>query len=274
MGEEVLENMSKIPISSSSTHFILVHGASHGGWCWYKVRTLLESSGYLVTCLDLKGSGIEPSDANSIATFQDYNQPLIDLLGSLPIHTKVILVGHSAGGISVTEAIHKFPEKIEAAVYVGATMLKLGFHSDQDTKDGVPDLSEFGQAYDLGFGSGIDQPPTSAIVKKDLQRKILYQMSALEDCALASLLLRPCPLVLTKAKIKEERKDSEMVRRIYIKTLQDRVVKPEQQDSMIKRWPPSQVYAIDSDHSPFFSNPLVLSGLLLKVATTTITTTF
>lgn len=48
---------------------------------------------------------------------------------------QVILVGHSAGGISVTEAIHKFPEKIEAAVYVGATMLKLGFHSDQDTKD-------------------------------------------------------------------------------------------------------------------------------------------
>ena len=48
---------------------------------------------------------------------------------------QVILVGHSAGGVSVTEAIHKFPEKIQAAVYVGATMLKLGFQSDQDIKD-------------------------------------------------------------------------------------------------------------------------------------------
>lgn len=54
-------------------------------------------------------------------------------------------------------------------------------------EQGVPDLSEFGQAYDLGFGSGIDQPPTSAIVKKDLQRKILYQMSALEVYILISL---------------------------------------------------------------------------------------
>uniref|UniRef100_A0A7C8Z3D2 Carboxylesterase n=1 Tax=Opuntia streptacantha TaxID=393608 RepID=A0A7C8Z3D2_OPUST len=180
---------------------------------------------------------------------------------------QVILVGHSAGGVSVTEAIHKFPEKIQATVYVGATMLKLGFQSDQDIKDGAPDLSEFGAAYDFGFGMGRDQPPTTAIIKKELQRTILYPMSPLEDCTLASMLLRPCPLVFTEVKFKEG-EDSERVPRVYIKTLQDRVVKPKQQDEMIKRWPPAQVYSIDSDHSPFFSNPFVLSGLLLKVAVT------
>ena len=74
-------------------------------------------------------------------------------------------------------------------------------------------------------------------------------------------------MVLTQVKYEEARKESENVDRIYIKTLQDRVMKPEQQENMIKRWAPSQVYAIGSDHSPFFSNPLVLSGLLLKVAT-------
>lgn len=42
---------------------------------------------------------------------------------------------------------------------------------------GVPDLSEYGDAYDLEFGLGVNQPPTSAIIKKELQRKILYQMS-------------------------------------------------------------------------------------------------
>lgn len=51
------------------------------------------------------------------------------------IKMQVILVGHSAGGINVTDALHKFPEKIQAAVYIAATMLKLGFHSDQDLKD-------------------------------------------------------------------------------------------------------------------------------------------
>lgn len=95
MGEEVVDEMSKMTSSTSSSsqvHFILVHGASHGGWCWYKVRTLLETSGYMVTCLDLKASGIDSSDVDSVESFQDYNQPLVDLLASLPDHHKVIFV--------------------------------------------------------------------------------------------------------------------------------------------------------------------------------------
>jgi alpha-beta hydrolase superfamily lysophospholipase len=47
----------------------------------------------------------------------------------------VILVGHSAGGLSVTQATHKFAKKIRLAVYLAATMLKLGFWTDEDIKD-------------------------------------------------------------------------------------------------------------------------------------------
>lgn len=48
---------------------------------------------------------------------------------------------------------------------------------------GVPDLSDFGginDVYDLGFGLGQDHPPTTLIVKKELQRKIIYQLSPRE----------------------------------------------------------------------------------------------
>lgn len=48
---------------------------------------------------------------------------------------QVILVGHSAGGLSITQASHKFPKKIRLAIYVAATMLKLGFRTDEDLKD-------------------------------------------------------------------------------------------------------------------------------------------
>ncbi|KAH9624886.1 hypothetical protein KSS87_018370 [Heliosperma pusillum] len=186
MGEEVLaKEMTKNLLSSSSikttsAHFILVHGVSHGAWCWYKVRTLLESSGHTVTCVDLKASGIDRTNVDSITSFQDYNQPLVDLMSSLPHQHKVILVGHSAGGISVTDAIHKFPHKIEAAVYVAASMLNLGFQTDQDLKDGAPDISELGDAIEFGFGLGVEQPPTSAFVKQQSQRQIFYQLSPIE----------------------------------------------------------------------------------------------
>ncbi|PON71132.1 Methyl esterase [Parasponia andersonii] len=247
-------------------HFVLVHGISGGSWCWYKIRCLMENSGYRVSCVDLKAAGIDASDADSVLTFDDYNEPLMKFLSALPENEQVILVGHSAGGLSVTWATHKFADKIGLAVYVAATMLKLGFWTDQDIKDGVPDLSEFGDVYHLGFGLGNDKPPTSAVIKKEFQRKISYHMSPQEDSTLASMLLRPGPLLALQGARFTEDHDVDKVPRVFIKTLQDRVVKPEQQDAMIKRWRPSDVYALDSDHSPFFSNPFLLFGLLVKAA--------
>lgn len=48
---------------------------------------------------------------------------------------QVILVGHSAGGLSLTDSTHKFGKKIRLAIYLGATMLKTGFCTEQDVKD-------------------------------------------------------------------------------------------------------------------------------------------
>ncbi|KAK9682719.1 hypothetical protein RND81_10G091700 [Saponaria officinalis] len=266
MGEVVtMDEMTKMPSTSITQHFVLVHGVGHGAWCWYKVRTVLESFGHTVTCLDLKASGVDPSNVDSVLSFDDYNKPLVDFLSSLPPQHKVILVGHSAGGMSVSNAIHNFPQKIDVAVFVGATMLPLGFHTPQDHIDGAPDLSEWGDAIELRFAKGVDQPPTSAFVKPQFLRNIFYQLSPIEDCTLASMLMRPFTLAISEAKW-EENEESKRVDRIYIKTLQDRVLKPQQQDAMIMKWPPSQVYTIDSDHSPFFSAPFVLSSLLAKVA--------
>nr|GFC03700.1 methylesterase 17 [Tanacetum cinerariifolium] len=108
---------------------------------------------------------------------------------------------------------------------------------------GVPDLSEFGDAYDLEFGLGIDKPPTSAIIKKELQREIIYHMSPHEDYTLASMLLRPGVIqALLDARFPEANECLEKVPRVYIKTMYDKVVKPHQQDNMIAKWPPSQVF--------------------------------
>ncbi|CAN8269475.1 unnamed protein product [Cochlearia groenlandica] len=267
--EEVAQETK--PRRNLPPHFVLIHGMSLGSWCWYKIKCLMEVSGFTVTCIDLKSSGIDSSAADSLTSFDQYNQPLIDFLSSLPKQEQVILVGHSAGGLSVTNAIHRFPKKICLAVYIAASMLKFGFRTDQDLKDGVPDLSEHGDVYEFGFGLGPENPPTSALIKPEFRRKLLYHMTPQQEFALSAIMMRPAPLLaLITAKIEEpkgdEEEDVEQVPRVYIKTLHDRVMKPEQQDAMIKRWPPSQAYELESDHSPFFSNPFVLFGLLIKAA--------
>ncbi|KAL5801259.1 hypothetical protein ACOSQ3_032891 [Xanthoceras sorbifolium] len=279
MGSEEVVNMAAaaeatVPSTTTTTtkqpvaqaHFVLVHGISGGAWCWYKIRCLMENSGYKVSCIDLKSGGIDPSDANSILSFDDYNQPLLDFLSALPENEQVILVGHSAGGLSVTQASHKFGKRIRLAVYVAATMLKLGYWTPQDVKDGVPDLSGFGDdIYELGFGLGSDQPPTSALIKKEFQRKIIYQISPQEDSTLAAMLLRPGPIqALQTARFTDDDDGVDVVPRVYIRTVHDHVVKPGQQEAMIKRWPPKNVYVLDSDHSPFFSSPFLLFGLIVK----------
>ncbi|XP_010244542.1 PREDICTED: methylesterase 17-like [Nelumbo nucifera] len=254
------------PFSSRAAHFVLLHGIGGGAWCWYKLRCLMESSGYKVTCIDLKSAGIDPSDPDSILSFDQYNQPLVDFLSHLPQDQKVILVGHSAGGLSVTDAIYKFPKKIGMAIYIGATMLRWGFQTDQDIKDGAPDLSEFGDVYEFGYGLGRDHPPTSAIIKKEYQRKIIYHMSPQEDSTLALMLLKPGPLLALLGARLIEGIGADDITRVYIKTMHDQVIKPQQQEAMIQKWPPSTVYTLESDHSPFFSSPFMLFTLLLKAA--------
>lgn len=247
-------------------HFVLVHGFGHGAWCWYKIKTLMENSGYKVSCIDLKGSGIDQTDPNTIFDFDDYNKPLLDFLSDLPDHEQIILVGHSAGGLSLIDATHKYPNKIRLAVYVAATMLRNGFVSDQDVQDGIPDLSEFGEAMDFVFNLGTNQPPTSMAIKKQLLRKINYQMSPQEDSTLATLLVRPGPIRAFSNPIFNLNGGNEIdkVPRIYIKTTHDNALKLAKQEAMVKKWPPSSVYALESDHSPFFSAPFLLFGLLVK----------
>lgn len=83
------------------------------------------------------------------------------------------------------------------------------------------------------------------------------------------MLLRPAPIMAFRSAQFTEGPDADKIPRVYVKTLNDRVLKVKQQDAMITRWPPSQVFDIESDHSPFFSNPFVLFDFLVKVAAST-----
>ncbi|KAG5621428.1 hypothetical protein H5410_006646 [Solanum commersonii] len=60
-------------------HFILVHGACHGSWCWYKkaivrgcwLKPLLEAAGHKVTALDMAASGIDLRKIEELRTLVD-----------------------------------------------------------------------------------------------------------------------------------------------------------------------------------------------------------
>ncbi|XP_062156305.1 methyl jasmonate esterase 1-like isoform X2 [Alnus glutinosa] len=111
----------------NSKHFVLVHGICHGAWCWYKVATLLKSAGHRVTALDLGSSGVDPRRLDEVYSISDSLQPLMDSIASLPHDERVILVGHSYGGMGISLAMESFPDKILVAVFVTAFMPNIIF---------------------------------------------------------------------------------------------------------------------------------------------------
>ena len=71
---------------ATEQHFVLVHGACHGAWCWFKLACLLQGSGHRVSCIDLAGALVDP---NNVRSFHDYDAPLLEFMAALPDAHKV-----------------------------------------------------------------------------------------------------------------------------------------------------------------------------------------
>ncbi|KAJ0494920.1 putative polyneuridine-aldehyde esterase [Helianthus annuus] len=102
-------------IDNEQKHFVLVHGACHGAWCWFKLKPLLEAAGHRVSAFDLSASGTNTEVIQHVTTLSDYTKPLLEFMAAVPPEEKVVLVGHSLGGMNIALAMEKFPEKVSVA---------------------------------------------------------------------------------------------------------------------------------------------------------------
>jgi len=251
-----------------AVHFVLVHGAQHGAWCWYKIVELLEKDGHKVSAIDLMSAGTSPVTADSITSFEEYNQPLRHFLANLPQSEKIVLVGHSWGGVSVASGSEDFPHLIAVAVYVCAFMFR-GGESNQRVKEITQQDSDVAKIAEYNFGNGREEPPTSGGVPKKFQKDFFYGTTSTLDATLASLLFRPFPtMVITNLELETTDERYGVVPRVYIKTLKDNLLSLAEQGEFIANSPPEKVYSVDTDHSPFFCAPEKLHSLLLEIANT------
>ncbi|XP_068652672.1 putative methylesterase 14, chloroplastic [Aristolochia californica] len=250
--------------------FVLIHGEGFGAWCWYKSISLLEEVGLFATALDLTGSGIDHTDPNSVSTLAEYSKPLIDYLRKLPEDEKVILVGHSCGGATVSYALESCPEKISKAVYLSATMVADGQRPFDVFTGELASAEIFMQESQyLKYGNGKDKSPTSLMLDKQQIKGLYFNQSPSKDVALAMVSIRPIPLgpIMEKLSLSQEKYGS--VPRYYIQTLEDHTLSPDIQEKLVRDNPPQGVFKIKgSDHCPFFSKPQSLHKILLEIAQT------
>uniref|UniRef100_A0A453S367 AB hydrolase-1 domain-containing protein n=2 Tax=Aegilops tauschii subsp. strangulata TaxID=200361 RepID=A0A453S367_AEGTS len=256
----VLENLETKKV-------VLVHGEGFGAWCWYKTISLLEEAGLDPVALDLTGSGIDHTDTNSITTLEEYSKPLIDYLSKLPENEKVVLVGHSCGGASVSYALEHCPKKISKAVFLTATMVKDSqrpfdvFSEELASADVFLQESQY-----LLYGNGKDKPPTGLRFDKQQIKGLYFNQSPSKDIALATVSMRPIPLAPIMEKLSLTAENYGSIRRYFIQTLDDRMLSPDVQEKLVRESPPDGIFKIKGgDHCPFFSKPQSLHKILLEI---------
>jgi pimeloyl-ACP methyl ester carboxylesterase len=236
----------------SSIH--LVYGAWHGRWCWERVIPKLEHEGHVAVAKDLPGLGSDHTPAKEI-TLKRYTDAVCEALADEA--EPVILVGHSMGGVVISEAAERMPEKIKALVYLTAYLLSSG-QSLLEVATSDPETAALGQ-YLLSDG-------LTCTIRPDMIRELIYGRCTDEDAAWAAALLVPQPLVGFTTPVQVTPRGFGKMRRFYIQCLQDRTVSPALQQRMSTTTHCEAILSLNTDHSPFLSAPDELAAALLQIS--------
>lgn len=233
------------------TTFVLVHGAWHGAWCWARVGPLLEAGGHTVIAPDMPAHGSDQTPVADVS-LKAYADTICSIVNAQP--DPVVLVGHSLGGVMITQAAETCPANIRKLVYVAAFLLP----------DGV-----------ARRGYGVDVPgslvPPNMIVTEDKSLVAIrdegFGPAFCHDCpaadvARARALTRPEPMAGIVTPVRHTKQNFGRIPRVYIECTEDRALPPALQERMYTDTPVDHVISMATSHSPFFAAPEALADHL------------
>lgn len=99
--------------------FVLVHGATAGGWQWRALARRLQADGWPVYTPTLTGLG---ERAHLLSPAVDLRTHILDIVNLLRFEEldEVVLVGKSYSGMVVTGVAQQVPERLRRVVYLDA----------------------------------------------------------------------------------------------------------------------------------------------------------
>ena len=230
----------------SNETFVLVHGAWLGGWCWNHVQPLLLAAGYDVIVLDLPGSGADQTPIAQI-TLQSYTDKVVETINA---HAQpVILVGHSMGGIVLSQVNEVIPDRVKKLVYISAYLLQAGESLYGKTQEPEHASSKL-------FANWVQTLPDAASINPDGVKEVFCADCSDADVTVIKEKMReqaiaPFAIPLSvNANVKQYAE-----KRFYIETTQDNAVPHAIQQKMYTALPCQKVLTMATSHSPFAADP-------------------
>jgi len=245
-------------LAPTSSTYVLVHGAFENHSIWDSVAAGLRAAGQQVVTVDLPGRA-EGDDAADALTLDRYRDDLESRVAGLK--TPVILVGHSFGGITISNLAQQHPEQVRTLVYIAALLPKDGDSamslSHADKSNGIVPGSLVLSA-DHRWGRMLPSNPAGqlALFCSDCNES---QAQRFKD----SLIPEPIEPLRTPVHLTDERYGKGD--KVYLATDADRVISPSAQRAMLAATPVRKVEHLQSAHSPFISQPDAVVQALLDV---------
>ena len=231
--------------------FVLVHGSWHGAWCWEALTPQLKAQGHAVIAPDLPGHGSDRTPAWRV-TLGGFVQRVVE--ASRGASGPLILVGHSMGGLVITETAARNPGLAAGLVYVCAFVPRPGERLIQLAM--TDQASKTVAAMRRGL--------LTTGIRSERAAEVFYGRCPPAVAGSAVSRLRAEPMLPLLQRVSQPA--GPLPARAYVECSADQAISIGHQRMMHRRAGIETVTTLDSDHSPFYSAAEALVSRLVDQA--------
>jgi pimeloyl-ACP methyl ester carboxylesterase len=235
------------------SRFLLVHGAFSGRWYWEPLTEELEARGHTVEAIDLPGHGQDPTPVERV-TLDAYAERVAQALRA---GDPAVLVGHSMGGMVVTQAAAKARDRVDRLIYLTAFLPRDG--------QSLIALTELPEGHSDGVQANLVVEPPVASLPPQAQADVLYSGCSPEQVAWAVAQGQPQALAPLGDPV-ELGGGIDEIDRYYVHCTEDRAIPIALQRRMSTESPCRDAAELATGHSPFLSMTGELAAILDRFA--------
>ena len=243
------ESLSTSSAKSTNT-IVIVHGAWSSAKDWHHVADYLNSDGHNLITVNLPGHG---SDETPIAdiSLQLYVYEVLKAIGD---EKDVTLIGHSFGGIVVSEVAELIAPQIKKLIYIAAFVPKNG--------DSLLSLAKTDTQSHVGKNLIVDEPAGIASIAKDAIADVFLADAPKAVAEYVTNNMRPEPLAPLATPVSLTDANFGEITKVYVHSQNDHTIGHSLQQKMVKDAGILRTYTLPSSHTPFIVFPQILSAII------------
>lgn len=238
-------------MKNNKPHFLLIHGAWHGGWVWNEISDILRYQRYSVSTPTLTGLGEKKHLLSSKITIETFIEDVVNHIVFENLNN-IILVGHSFAGSVISGVADRLKDRIKKLIYFDAMILIDGQKPfDITPKETVEQRIELAKKF--GNNISIPAPSADAFGVFDIKKSLLLEEK-----------LTPHPLSAFQSKLILKNEVGNGIPLSYIFCTKPVYKSLESSREVVRKmkWP---IFELNAGHDAMLTHPKETLNLLMKI---------